>query len=77
MGYKGLKKWINDNCGQLHGDVAHEDFEGHKGTIGAGNLQWMTAGRGIVYSEMPASSSSNADHSGSVVFWSPVFEIWR
>ncbi|KAM0000651.1 putative pirin domain, rmlC-like cupin domain superfamily, rmlC-like jelly roll [Helianthus debilis subsp. tardiflorus] len=42
----------------IKGDVAHEDFEGHKGTIGAGNLQWMTAGRGIVYSEMPASNGT-------------------
>ncbi|KAD3067183.1 hypothetical protein R6Q59_018721 [Mikania micrantha] len=39
----------------LQGSVTHEDFEGHKGTIGAGDLQWMTAGRGIVHSEMPAS----------------------
>ncbi len=26
---------------------------GHKGTIGPGDLQWMTAGRGIVHCEMP------------------------
>lgn len=39
----------------LQGAVTHEDFEGHKGTIGVGDLQWMTAGRGIVHSEMPAS----------------------
>ncbi|KAK1274407.1 hypothetical protein QJS04_geneDACA022686 [Acorus gramineus] len=38
----------------LQGAVKHEDFEGHKGTIKAGDLQWMTAGRGIVHSEMPA-----------------------
>ncbi|KAM7492754.1 hypothetical protein LguiA_035675 [Lonicera macranthoides] len=37
-----------------YGAVTHEDFEGHKGTIGAGDLQWMTGGRGIVHSEMPA-----------------------
>ncbi|KAF3331087.1 pirin-like protein [Carex littledalei] len=36
------------------GAVMHEDFEGHKGLIKAGDLQWMTAGRGIVHSEMPA-----------------------
>ncbi|KAL7130872.1 hypothetical protein ABFS83_13G161200 [Erythranthe nasuta] len=39
----------------LQGAVTHEDFEGHKGTIEAGDLQWMTAGRGIVHSEMPSS----------------------
>ncbi|KAI5432909.1 pirin-like protein [Lathyrus oleraceus] len=38
----------------LQGAITHEDFEGHKGTIEAGDLQWMTAGRGIVHSEMPA-----------------------
>ncbi|KAG6525134.1 pirin-like protein [Zingiber officinale] len=38
----------------LEGAVKHEDFEGHKGTIMAGDLQWMTAGKGIVHSEMPA-----------------------
>jgi len=43
----------------LQGSVTHEDFEGHKGTIGAGDLQWMTAGRGIVHSEMPAAQGTN------------------
>ncbi|KAG0025031.1 hypothetical protein BGZ81_007467 [Podila clonocystis] len=33
--------------------MQHEDFSGHKGTIGPGDLQWMTAGRGIVHCEMP------------------------
>ncbi|RVW57814.1 Pirin-like protein [Vitis vinifera] len=40
----------------LQGAVQHEDFEGHKGSIEAGDLQWMTAGRGIVHSEMPAAT---------------------
>jgi len=31
------------------GMVHHEDFKGHKGTIGPGDLQWMTAGKGIVH----------------------------
>lgn len=35
------------------GRMQHEDFSGHKGTIGPGDLQWMTAGRGIVHCEMP------------------------
>ncbi|XP_068669728.1 pirin-like protein [Aristolochia californica] len=42
----------------LQGAVTHEDFEGHKGTIKAGDLQWMTAGKGIVHSEMPASQGT-------------------
>lgn len=30
--------------------MAHEDFKGHKGIIGPGDIQWMTAGMGIVHS---------------------------
>jgi redox-sensitive bicupin YhaK (pirin superfamily) len=37
----------------ITGSFAHEDFVGHKGVIGPGDLQWMTAGRGIVHCEMP------------------------
>mmetsp|Transcript_37438 Transcript_37438/g.50817 ORF Transcript_37438/g.50817 Transcript_37438/m.50817 type:complete len:149 (-) Transcript_37438:599-1045(-) len=39
----------------LSGEIAHEDFKGHKGMIGPGDIQWMTAGKGIVHAEMPAS----------------------
>ncbi|CAG8475039.1 8395_t:CDS:2 [Ambispora leptoticha] len=42
----------------LEGAIAHEDFAGHKGIIEAGDIQWMTAGRGIVHAEMPAPSAS-------------------
>ncbi|KAF7044971.1 hypothetical protein CFC21_054128 [Triticum aestivum] len=38
-----------------HGAFTHQDFSGRKGTIRTGDVQWMTAGRGIVHSEMPAS----------------------
>ncbi|XP_010525731.1 PREDICTED: pirin-like protein 2 [Tarenaya hassleriana] len=37
----------------LQGGITHQDFKGHKGTIYAGDVQWMTAGRGIIHSEMP------------------------
>jgi len=37
----------------IQGLFQHEDFAGHKGTIGPGDVQWMTAGRGIVHAEMP------------------------
>ncbi|KAI9101369.1 putative quercetinase [Phlyctochytrium arcticum] len=37
----------------MQGTFNHEDFAGHKGTIGPGDLQWMTAGRGIIHAEMP------------------------
>lgn len=36
----------------ITGNVSHEDFCGHKGVIGPGDLQWMTAGKGIVHSEI-------------------------
>ena len=39
----------------LEGALYHEDFKGHSGLIGPGNLQWMTAGRGLMHAEMPAS----------------------
>jgi redox-sensitive bicupin YhaK (pirin superfamily) len=37
----------------LSGEVAHKDSLGNSGTIGAGDVQWMTAGRGILHEEMP------------------------
>jgi quercetin 2,3-dioxygenase len=40
----------------LAGAFEHEDSAGHKGAITAGDVQWMTAGRGVVHSEMPARS---------------------
>lgn len=43
----------------LEGEFLHEDFKGHKGRIGPGDLQWMSAGRGIVHSEIPATEKRN------------------
>ena len=37
----------------LHGDVEHGDSIGNRGVIGDGDVQWMTAGSGIVHQEMP------------------------
>ncbi|XP_054830262.1 pirin [Eublepharis macularius] len=37
------------------GSMAHEDFCGHTGRLNPGDLQWMTAGRGILHAEMPCS----------------------
>ncbi|XP_053722372.1 pirin isoform X1 [Synchiropus splendidus] len=39
----------------LQGVTAHEDFCGHSGKLRPGDLQWMTAGRGVVHAEMPVS----------------------
>ncbi|MFO1418147.1 MAG: pirin family protein [Methylotetracoccus sp.] len=37
----------------LDGHMRHEDHLGNRGDLGPGDVQWMTAGRGIVHSEMP------------------------
>jgi redox-sensitive bicupin YhaK (pirin superfamily) len=37
----------------LDGQMLHEDHMGNKGRLGPGSVQWMTAGRGIIHSEMP------------------------
>lgn len=38
----------------LRGNVAHGDSLGNSGVIGPGDVQWMTAGSGIIHQEMPA-----------------------
>jgi redox-sensitive bicupin YhaK (pirin superfamily) len=37
----------------IDGRMRHRDNRGHEGLLGPGSVQWMTAGRGIVHSEMP------------------------
>ena len=37
----------------LAGRMRHRDNQGNTGLLGPGGVQWMTAGRGIVHSEMP------------------------
>lgn len=37
----------------LEGHMRHEDSVGHRGELRDGGVQWMTAGRGIIHSEMP------------------------
>jgi len=38
----------------LDGEFTHEDSAGHKGTLRPGDVQWMTAGAGVVHSELPS-----------------------
>jgi redox-sensitive bicupin YhaK (pirin superfamily) len=38
----------------LEGEFEHEDSAGHRGAIRAGDVQWMTAGAGIIHAEMPS-----------------------
>jgi redox-sensitive bicupin YhaK (pirin superfamily) len=37
----------------LSGRMEHKDSQGHAGWLGPGDVQWMTAGSGVVHSEMP------------------------
>lgn len=48
----------------LGGSVAHEDFTGSRGIIREGDLQFMTAGRGIVHSEIPIPSQDGSPTNG-------------
>jgi quercetin 2,3-dioxygenase len=41
----------------LNGDVEHGDSLGNKGIISSGDVQWMTAGSGIIHQEMPKGDS--------------------
>lgn len=51
----------------LRGDVEHGDSMGNKGVIGSGDVQWMTAGSGIIHQEMP-----KGDETGHM--WG--FQLW-
>jgi redox-sensitive bicupin YhaK (pirin superfamily) len=51
----------------LAGTVAHQDSLGNKGGLGAGDVQWMTAGSGILHQEMPAGDKQGRMHG---------FQLW-
>ena len=51
----------------LAGSVEHGDSIGNRGSISAGDIQWMTAGRGIVHQEMPKGDSNGRMHG---------FQLW-
>lgn len=40
----------------IEGEFEHEDSAGHRGSLRPGDVQWMTAGAGIVHSEMPSAA---------------------
>jgi quercetin 2,3-dioxygenase len=54
----------------LEGELEHEDSAGHRGSLRAGDVQWMTAGAGIVHAEMP--SRGLRDKGGRV----HGFQVW-
>jgi len=51
----------------LAGTVDHGDSLGNKGTLGAGDVQWMTAGSGILHQEMPQGDARGRMHG---------FQLW-
>ena len=51
----------------LAGTVEHGDSMGNQGVIGPGDIQWMTAGRGIVHQEMPKGDPIGSALPGSEV----------
>jgi redox-sensitive bicupin YhaK (pirin superfamily) len=51
----------------LAGEVSHGDSLGNSGTLGAGDVQWMTAGGGILHQEMPQGDQQGRMHG---------FQLW-
>ena len=51
----------------LSGTVEHGDSLGNTGTLGAGDVQWMTAGSGIMHQEMPKGNAQGQMHG---------FQLW-
>ena len=51
----------------LAGSVDHGDSLGNQGTLGAGDVQWMTAGSGILHQEMPSGNQTGQMHG---------FQLW-
>ncbi len=51
----------------LSGTVEHGDSLGNRGTLGAGDVQWMTAGSGILHQEMPKGNARGQMHG---------FQLW-
>ncbi|WP_114961546.1 pirin family protein [Tritonibacter mobilis] len=51
----------------LEGSVEHGDSLGNTGTLGAGDVQWMTAGSGILHQEMPSGNTKGQMHG---------FQLW-
>ena len=51
----------------LSGTVEHGDSLGNSGRLGAGDIQWMTAGRGIIHQEMPKGDAAGRMHG---------FQLW-
>lgn len=53
----------------LDGFVEHEDSLGNRGVIGGGDVQWMTAGSGIIHQEMPRPRKPEDGFMGGFQLW--------
>jgi len=54
----------------LDGKMQHKDSHGHAGALGPGDVQWMTAGAGVVHSEMPeAEFTKKGGHMHGFQIW--------
>ncbi len=60
-------RWIETITYVLSGTVEHGDSLGNRGTLGAGDVQWMTAGSGILHQEMPKGNARGQMHG---------FQLW-
>ena len=45
----------------LDGRMRHRDSAGHEGVLGPGGVQWMTAGRGVIHSEIPEQTAGRME----------------
>jgi redox-sensitive bicupin YhaK (pirin superfamily) len=59
--HRGIETYV------LAGTVEHGDSLGNRGSLGAGDVQWMTAGRGILHQEMPEGDAQGRMHG---------FQLW-
>ena len=66
-GSRGIPTCIETITYVLAGSVAHGDSLGNKGEMGPGDVQWMTAGSGILHQEMPKGDTRGRMHG---------FQLW-
>ncbi len=57
----------------LHGAIEHQDSMGNRGVISSGDVQWMTAGSGIIHQEMPRGGVAGSE-TGDQLLWG--LQLW-
>ena len=53
----------------LQGRIRHRDSAGHEGLVADGGVQWMTAGRGVIHSELPEQPESGTGRMAGFQLW--------